>query len=118
VPMHLLTSEAFADYRRLLSPNGLLLVHISNRYLDLKPVVAAAAAQGGWQAALRSYRPDKAGIARSETGSDWIVMSASSETFERLVQLSGEEWIALPPRPGFAPWTDDHASVLPLIRWR
>jgi hypothetical protein len=118
VPMHLLTSEAFADYRRLLSGRGLLLVHISNRYLDLKPVVAAAARQGGWQAALRKYRPDKAGIARSETGSDWIAMSASPETFERLVQLSGEEWTAFPPRPGFAPWTDDHASVLPLIRWR
>ena len=46
VPMHLLTREAFADYRRLLSPSGLLLVHISNRYLDLMPVVAAAAADG------------------------------------------------------------------------
>jgi len=118
VPMHLLTAEAFADYRRLLTDQGLLLVHISNRYLDLKPVVAAAARQGGWQAALRSYRPDKAGIARSEVGSDWIVMSRSPQTFERLVRSSGQEWLALPPRPGFAPWTDDHASVLPLIRWR
>jgi SAM-dependent methyltransferase len=118
VPMHLLTREAFADYRRILSDRGLLLVHISNRYLDLQPVVAAAAAQGGWQAAQRKYRPDKAGVARNEAGSDWIAMSPSSETFNQVVRGSGETWTALPPRPGFAPWTDDHASVLSLIRWR
>jgi spermidine synthase len=74
VPMHLLTSEAFADYRRILSPNGLLMVHISNRYLDLKPVVAAAARSGGWTAALRRYRADAAGVGRNETGSDWVAL--------------------------------------------
>ena len=53
VPMHLLTLEAFAVYRRHLSADGLLMVHISNRYLDLRPVVAAAAAHG-WQARVRT----------------------------------------------------------------
>ena len=48
--MHLMTREAFGVYRRHLRPGGLLLVHISNRYLDLKPVVAAAATEGGWSA--------------------------------------------------------------------
>ena len=118
VPMHLLTREAFADYRRLLAPNGLLLVHISNRYLELKPVVAAAAASGKWQAWMRVYRPDEAGAKRNETGSDWIAMSASPDTTYRLVEASGEEWTTLPLRPGFAAWTDDYASVLPLIRWK
>ncbi|HEX6661616.1 MAG TPA: fused MFS/spermidine synthase [Sphingomicrobium sp.] len=115
VPMHLLTAEAFADYRRLLSPRGLLLVHISNRYLDLKPVVAAAAAAGGWNASIRKYRPDAEAIRRNETGSDWIALSPSRETLDGLVQRSGQKWDPLPPRAGFAPWTDDHASVLPLI---
>ena len=46
IPMHLMTREAFGVYRRHLRPGGLLLVHISNRYLDLKPVVAAAATEG------------------------------------------------------------------------
>ena len=49
VPMHLLTREAFPTYRRHLSPGGLLLVHISNRYLDLRPVIAANI-RDGWQA--------------------------------------------------------------------
>jgi len=115
VPMHLLTREAFADYRRLLSPRGLLLVHISNRYLDLRPVVAAAAAAGGWNASIRKYRPDADGIERNETGSDWIALSPSRDTLAGLVRGSGETWAALPPRAEFAPWTDDHSSVLPLI---
>jgi SAM-dependent methyltransferase len=116
VPMHLLTREAFAAYRRLLSPNGLLLVHISNRYLDLEPVVAAAAADGRWQARRRSYRPDRRHIELNEHGSDWIALSPSAQTMDRLVQHGGAEWAPLPPRAGFAPWTDDHASVLPLIK--
>lgn len=115
IPMHLLTREAFADYRRLLSARGLLLVHISNRFLDLKPVVAAAAASEGWDARQRYYRPDPAGIARNETSSSWIAMSPSRETLQQLVGSSKEAWVPIQQRQGFAAWTDDHASVLPLI---
>jgi SAM-dependent methyltransferase len=115
VPMHLLTREAFADYRRMLAPGGLLMVHISNRYLDLRPVVAASARSGGWSASLRRYRPDAEGFALNETGSDWIALSPSHELEDRLVMGSGETWLPLRPRPGFAAWTDDHSSVLPLI---
>ena len=115
IPTHLLTREAFGDYRRLLSSRGLLLVHISNRFLDLKPVIASAAAEEGWTARLRIYRPDAAAEAQNETESDWIAMSPSPETMERLVKGSGERWRPVPRRAGFASWTDDHASVLPLI---
>jgi hypothetical protein len=116
VPMHLLTREAFADYRRLLSPDGLLLVHISNRYLDLMPVVGAAAADGNWQARLRSYRPDRDHMRLNEFGSDWIALSQSRDTIDRLARRGDGKWTALTTRPGFKPWTDDHASVLPLIK--
>jgi len=113
VPMHLLTREAFADYRRLLSDRGLLLVHISNRYLRLAPVVAAAAADGGWHAALRAYRPDAIAARNNEGGSDWVAMSPSPDTLDRVVHRGGETWTPLSGRPRL--WTDDHASVLPLI---
>ena len=117
VPMHLLTREAFADYRRLLSPDGLLLVHISNRYLDLAPVVAAAAADGGWHARERSYRPDRDHVRFNEYGSDWIALSPSAETIGRVVEPDPAKWVALRGRRAFSPWTDDHASVLPLIKF-
>jgi hypothetical protein len=117
IPMHLLTLEAFAAYRRLLSPNGLLLVHISNRYIELDPVVASAARTAGWSATMRRYRPAYEAMSRNEGASDWVAMSPSPATLGRLVQGSGAKWDALTAPMGFKPWTDDHASVLPLIHW-
>ena len=118
IPIHLLTREAFDVYRRHLADEGLLLVHISNRFLDLEPVIAAAAANG-WHASLRHYRPNEQQAAENHTASIWIAMSPSPATLAHLVS-AGEEgkWRPLRPRPGFAPWTDDHATLLPLIRWR
>jgi hypothetical protein len=115
--MHLLTTEAFADYRRLLSPGGLLMVHISNRYIDLDPVIAAAAAGGGWHAALRRYRPSPQAMARNEGASDWVAMSQSPETLRKVIQGSGAQWTPLAAPARFKAWTDDHSSVLPLISW-
>lgn len=117
VPMHLLTREAFADYRRLLAPGGLLMVHISNRYINLDPVIAAAAADGGWLAALRRYRPAPDAMARNEGASDWVAMTQSPATLRKLVQGSGAPWTPLRAPARFKAWTDDHSSVLPLISW-
>jgi SAM-dependent methyltransferase len=115
VPMHLLTREAFATYRRHLAPGGLLLVHISNRYLDLEPVIAGAA-RDGWSARLRLYMPDAEHVALHESGSIWIALSPSAEMLERLVASNPAAWRPLRPRPGFKPWTDEHASILPIIK--
>ena len=114
VPMHLMTREAFARYAQTLAPNGLLLVHISNRFIDLEPVVAANAAAGGWHAASMVYRPaDKP--REGETVSQWIALSRDPAT---LASLTGghPDWQKLRPRRGFAPWTDDHSSILPLLK--
>lgn len=119
VPMHLLTTEAFATYRRKIASDGLLLVHISNRFLDLSPVVAAAAAKG-WTVRVRNYTPDeKAMLNERYSASIWVALSPSAETMEKLVSGSGrDKWNALPPRPGFSAWTDDHASILPILKLR
>src|SRR5439155_21237654 len=50
IPVHLLTKEAVALYFRHLKPTGVLAVHVSNRYLDLEPVVQRAAAALGKEA--------------------------------------------------------------------
>jgi spermidine synthase len=47
IPAHLLTREAVREYHRALTPDCLLVLHISNRYLDLKPVVGNLAADAG-----------------------------------------------------------------------
>ncbi|MBA3897307.1 MAG: fused MFS/spermidine synthase [Sphingomonadaceae bacterium] len=118
VPMHLLTREAFAVYARRLAPNGLLMVHISNRFLKLEPVVAAAQANG-WHAMVREYHINAAEARRSYSTSMWVALSRDPATVARLARDSGAgEWRPARMRLGFAGWTDDHASIMPLLIFR
>jgi spermidine synthase len=114
VPMHLMTREAFANYGRVLQPHGLLLVHISNRFLDLEPVVAAAAQGGGWHAIKLFYRPG-AHDTPASTMSLWIAMAHDPAPIAAL-QARDASWQPLRPRPGFTPWTDDYSTILPLLK--
>lgn len=115
VPMHLMTAEAFATYGRVLAPEGLLLVHISNRFLALGPVVAGAAKAGGWKGLRLVHVPSA--LERQDEGavSDWIALSRSPRVLAALKARSGE-WRALVAQPGFTGWTDDHASLVPVLR--
>ncbi|HEX6374799.1 MAG TPA: fused MFS/spermidine synthase [Allosphingosinicella sp.] len=122
IPIHLLTREALQVYRRALKPDGLLLVHISNRYLDLEPVLAAAAKKDGWHAAALDYSPGPEEAGRNLSRSIWVAMTRDAETLMTLRIASGEDahaWRPLRRRPGFAGWTDDYASILPVLEdWR
>ena len=118
VPTHLLTREALAVYGRAVQPDGIILFHISNRYLDLKPVIADMAARGGWTSAMMQYVPSEEEEVMNATVSVWIALSRNPAAIDRLVALSGEDsslWEVLEPTPGFSGWTDDHASILPII---
>ena len=128
IPLHLLTREAFATYRKALKPDGLLLVHISNRYIDLNPVVAAEAKSQGWAAALRHDSPTEKLIDQGSRASQWIALSPDAA---KLAQLTGKVaakkaryydakgWIKLDSPEGTTAWTDDYASVLPhLSLWK
>ena len=117
VPMHLLTREAFRLYRRKLAPGGLLMVHISNRYLDLIPVVAGAT-DDGWVGASRLYLPAEPERRDNAGGSQWIALSDDPATLAALQRSTGPDgWRPLVAQPGFEPWTDDRSSILPLIKW-
>ena len=117
IPLHLLTDEALGVYLGALAPDGVLLVHISNRYIELEPVLAAAAKQRGLAAAIRDDTPQ---------GPDTVLFTASSWVAivrdpKRLVALHAVapalDWRPLAP-PAPHAWSDDHASILPYIRWR
>ncbi|HEV2567713.1 fused MFS/spermidine synthase [Sphingomonas sp.] len=119
VPMHLLTREAFRIYGRVLAPKGMLLVHISNRFLQLEPVVAAAAREGGWHAA----RYDDTIPANSEyydyiNSSSWVLMTRDPSVLRRITSdppPSGK-WRPLREDSDFAGWSDDYGSILPLLK--
>jgi spermidine synthase len=119
VPVHLLTQEAFENYRDRLSSDGLLMVHISNRYLDLEPIVAAAA-KNGWTARIRKYSPSlQSAAALNYFGSNWIAMSPSPTTVQKLIERSNNEpWEKLRSDSRLSIWTDNHASILPIIKWK
>jgi SAM-dependent methyltransferase len=115
VPMHLLTQEALKVYGRVLEPNGILMMHISNRYLDLEPVLAAGAAAGGWHAAVYNHRTSNAFL--NDHPSSWVAMTRDQQMLANLMDASGASatWLDLNSRPGFPGWTDDYATIIPLL---
>lgn len=114
IPLHLLTNEAIALYSRATSPDGLLLVHISNRFIKLAPVLARLAEANGLEARIRS---DVAPPAPGATASNWIALSRDKAAIERLMANSPpQSWAELPP-PADRLWTDDFASIVPFIEW-
>jgi len=110
IPLHLLTEEAAQIYFRTLSENGLLLIHISNRFIKLEPVLAALARDEGLAAAIRSDRPE----ARHLSASDWVVLSRDPAKLAALT--AGGGWRPL-AKPAPSVWRDDYASILPQIMW-
>ena len=114
IPMHLLTTEAMEVYLRALKPRGLLMLHISNRYIDLAPVIGANAGATGLHALSRLDYPKD--LVRY-TPSRWIALSRDPATLAALAQAGKDApWKALEERAP-EPWTDDHASILPYVRW-
>ena len=115
VPMHLLTREALGVYQRALKPGGILMMHISNRYLDLEPVLAEGARKGGWHAASYDHAESKRYL--NDHPSLWVAMTRERQTMEDLIAVSGSPrtWKKLRSREGFTGWTDDYATILPLL---
>jgi SAM-dependent methyltransferase len=117
IPTHLLTQEAFETYRRYLAPGGLLVVHISNKFLDLSPVIASVAADKGWTARIRSSsEEDEKRTDLAFYSSVWVVMSQDPAKIDKIERLSGSDtWREIRQTPDFERWTDSHSSTLPLL---
>jgi SAM-dependent methyltransferase len=124
IPLHLLTREAFDVYGRALQPGGIAMVHISNRYVDLEPVLLALTRQAGWHAAVRYDEPDTSDAGLARTGSIWVAMARSQTAIDRLTAATAAEpngrgtWRPLSTERPARLWTDDYASVLPLLMWK
>ena len=114
IPLHLLTDEAFGVYLRALSPQGVLVVHISNRFIELEPVLSALARNRGLAAASRHDNPaDRTRY----TPSTWLAFAREPARLEELAAARPDApWEEL-AKPAPKAWTDDHASILPYIRW-
>lgn len=114
IPIHLVTREAFAIYRTVLAKDGVLMVHISNRYMDLQPMLAALARDSGLHARLRlnEANPDE-----TVSKSLWVALSADEQRLAVLEsQRPDTEWLDI-AAPAEQVWTDDFASILPYLKW-
>jgi spermidine synthase len=105
IPVHLLTVEAMAEYFRILKPNGVLLMHVSNRVLDLEPVVYANAETLGITAAEAS---NSDAVHPDAEMTQWMALCRDPEVHKRLAELG---WLRLSRRK-VAPWTDQYSDVV------
>ncbi len=116
IPMHLMTREALALYLDKLAPGGVIAWHVSNRNLDLAPIVADLAADAGVVAWVQTDQPSRAELAQYRTPSIWIALARRAEHLRPLAQ--DPRWTRLHGRPGVRPWTDDFSNILSALRWR
>ncbi len=110
IPVHLLTREAFETYKSVIGPQGILLLHISNRYMTLEGVVGAAAAEMGMDARIVYFSPDA--VDTTAKPSTWVVMSPRKLPADL---LATQDW-RVPVDVGPL-WTDDYSNIVGVINW-
>ncbi len=111
IPLHLLTREAFAIYFKRLKPDGVLAVHLTNRFLDLEPLVRGLALERGLKAVVIDNPKDEAAGAEAAT---WMLVSGDEKFLgDPLVKSSAA---ALPPAPGTLVFTDQYSNLYRLLR--
>ena len=111
IPVHLLTRQAYKLYWRHLKPDGVLAVHVSNKYLNLSPVVALSAAEDGKQAMMISNEADDE---KEIAAADWVLVSSRPGFFEQPEIKNATEKIE--PIPGLRTWTDDYSNLYKILR--
>src|ERR1700730_11289917 len=115
IPIHLLTREAMAIYLGKLKPHGLIVMHVSNRHLELASVVAGIAAANGL-VTLVSDAPDRDELSEPyKFGSTVAIVAREREDFGPLARSS--DWELTAPDPKQWVWTDDYSNVFGSL-WR
>lgn len=112
IPTHLLTREAFAIYMRHLAEGGVLAIHVSNKHLDLRPVVLGTCAEFDLETLYITTAPD---TATQQTGSQWIITSRNHQFLsDDTLQSAATN---LGPKVVYAqPWTDNFSNLLEVLK--
>jgi SAM-dependent methyltransferase len=114
IPVHLITKEALAIYLKHMKPDGIVAFHVSNRFLDLVPVVARLAKEHGVHVTHVKDDPDDDDpLGRSR--SDWVLVSRSAEALKhpRIVEAGAAE---AKDRAGWRTWTDDYSNLIQILK--
>jgi SAM-dependent methyltransferase len=109
IPVHLITYEAFNEYKRHLKPRGVIAFHVSNRFLDLKPVLLAIAEKHGLEYAFIHETGEEGG-----TTSDWVLMTYYKPFILKKEIVESTEPVA--PQPDWRLWTDDYNNLIQVFK--
>jgi SAM-dependent methyltransferase len=107
IPIHLLTREAMAVYLKKLKPNGMVVLHVSNRHLELASVVAGIAAANG---AITRVSDGADPGEPYKYGGTVAAVARRDDDFGQLAELP--EWVLRAPDPKQWVWTDDYSDII------
>jgi len=110
IPVHLITVEAFTEYLRHMKPDGVIAFHVSNRFLDLKPVLLAIAERHGLHYAY-IHETGESGA----TTSDWVLLTRNRRFLLQPRIVEATEPVV--PRPDWRTWTDDYNNLVQVFRY-
>ena len=117
IPVHLITREAAQLYLKKLKPHGILAFHISNRHLDLEPVLANLARDARLATLTRNDdRLSQKEINSGKTKSSWLVVGRRRADFGKLA--TDKRWNPSRTQSDAPVWTDDYSSLLSVFSWK
>lgn len=109
IPVHLLTREAMQLYVSKLTAGGILAFHISNRFLDLAPVLGNVAEELRLAGLDELYRVNEAEMRQGGSDSHWVVVARRAADLQWLAR--DDRWQPLVAQPDLPVWTDDYTSL-------
>ncbi len=109
IPTHLLTVEAVRDYLRTVSNKGVLVFHISNRHIDLAPILSRAAAELKVSTFVKRKRYSEREVAQFKTANDAVILLRDPQLAKMAIARG---WKPLPVDLNEALWTDDYVNLL------
>jgi hypothetical protein len=112
IPVHLITREALEVYLRHMRPDGIIAFHLTNRYLDLPPVVQQIADAAGLKAVLVSHDPDEKDERYART--DWMLLTRDASFLQSDAVKKAASPVEVPA--GLSVWTDDFNNLLRILK--
>jgi hypothetical protein len=114
IPVHLLTSEAFEIFKsKIKNKSGILVYHISNRYLDLEPVISAMANDMGYKALAKlSMRPDHPEYAKTMYEAHYMILHPATLDMSFFMERG---WSNGAIKPGISGWSDNYSNIVNIM---
>ena len=111
IPVHLMTREAFTLYQHKISNDGIILVHLSNRHLDLLPVLNAIGRSLDMMVFFVDHQGDRK---LGQFDSQWALLTSNQPFAFKLMKNTGWRFVADNKQ---MLWTDDYSNIIPLLKW-